>query len=285
MNLTRRSNTKGLVGLLLHAGSLILCGFLIAAQIPGWQFLVIALGILMVFLFTLLHETSHRTPFHSKVLNIVVSWICGFIVLVPPNWFRYFHFQHHRHTQDPKRDPELQSGKPESMLQYCWHVTGLPVWYGQIKTLLINAAGRCSDRYVPASAAQVVRLESIVILSGYAIASVFLIYTGHTHVLVVWFSALLCGQPFLRLYLMAEHSRCPFVDDMFRNTRTVYTNRLVRLVAWNMPYHAEHHAYPNIPYFNLPAFHEIVKNNLKVTSNGYTEFHRETMSAVKTNSQ
>ena len=85
MNLTRRSNTKGLVGLLLHAGSLILCGFLIAAQIPGWQFLVIALGILMVFLFTLLHETSHRTPFHSKVLNIVVSWICGIIVLVPPN--------------------------------------------------------------------------------------------------------------------------------------------------------------------------------------------------------
>ena len=120
---------------------------------------------------------------------------------------------------------------------------------------------------------------------AYTVLVIFCVAASWTHALWVWAAAILCGQPFLRLYLMAEHGRCPFVDDMFKNTRTVFTNPLVRLVAWNMPFHAEHHAYPNIPYFNLPAFHEIVKNNLKVTSNGYTEFHRETMSAVKTNSQ
>ena len=39
---------------------------------------------------------------------------------------------------------------------------------------------------------------------------------------------------------------------MLENSRTTYTNALVRFLAWNMPFHAEHHAWPSIPFHALP---------------------------------
>ena len=83
------------------------------------------------------------------------------------------------------------------------------------------------------------------------------------------------GQPMLRLYLMAEHGRCPPVANMLENTRTTFTNRLVRWIAWNMPYHAEHHAWPTVPFHKLPSLHRLTRPHLKKTSDGYISFHRE----------
>lgn len=280
-DLTRRSNSKGLVALSVHFGLMFCCWGLVLAQVTGWQLIVLPLGVLILFLFTLLHETCHRTPFKSKRLNVVVSWICGILVLLPPNWFRYFHFEHHRYTQDLLRDPELQSSKPETLWQYVWHVTGLPVWFSQLKALIINASGQCSERYIPDSARQTIRTESQIIIVVYVVVISCLVISGQFHALASWLAALLVGQPFLRLYLMAEHGRCPFVDSMFRNTRTTLTNRLVRQLAWNMPFHAEHHAYPNVPFYNLPQFHQLVKHRLMATSAGYREFHREVIQAIK----
>ena len=87
-----------------------------------------------------------------------------------------------------------------------------------------------------------------------------------------WLLPLVLGQPFLRLYLLAEHGRCPMVANMFENTRTTFTNRIVRFLAWNMPYHAEHHAMPMVPFHALPALHAEVQTHLKSVSHGYVEF-------------
>ena len=75
--------------------------------------------------------------------------------------------------------------------------------------------------------------------------------------------------------LMAEHGRCPHVTNMFENTRTTFTNRLVRFLAWNMPFHIEHHTMPTVPFHKLPALNELTREHLKATSNGYSEFHKE----------
>jgi fatty acid desaturase len=60
---------------------------------------------------------------------------------------------------------------------------------------------------------------------------------------------------------------------MLENTRTTFTNAVVRFIAWNMPFHAEHHAYPSVPFHRLPDFHEIVRQHLKTTERGYARFH------------
>ncbi len=274
VQLTRRSNVRAIVPLLLHLGLIFLFWWLILQQVPGWQLMILPLGILKVFLFTLLHETCHRTPFRSRGINIVLSWICAVVVLIPPNWFRYFHFEHHRYTQDPDRDPELQSPKPVTIGQYVWHITGIPVWFSQIKTLIVNASGNCKDTFVPDSATRTVHYESVIILSFYLSIIVAAVFSGLIDIVLLWMVALLAGQPFLRLYLMAEHGRCPFVDNMFANTRTTLTNKLVRTFAWNMPYHAEHHAYPNVPFYNLPQLHRFAEDRLLVVADGYLDFHR-----------
>ena len=94
----------------------------------------------------------------------------------------------------------------------------------------------------------------------------------------VWILPALIGQPALRVYLLAEHGDCPQVASILDNTRTTLTNRLVRLIAWNMPYHVEHHAYPNVPFHALPRLHRRMRDALRVTAPGYAAFTRRYLS-------
>lgn len=98
-----------------------------------------------------------------------------------------------------------------------------------------------------------------------------------------WVVPAIIGQPFLRLYLIAEHTGCELArrapsEDManasasapreqpasllraaHRHSRTsaacIWPHAAVRALFWNMPYHAEHHAFPDVPFHALPAVH------------------------------
>lgn len=279
--LTEKTNGPGALRFMVHVGAIVCIGILIAANVWFWPVLMIVQGILIVFLFTLLHECIHRTAFRSNWMNDGAALLCGFLILLPPGWFRYFHFAHHRHTQDPDHDPELAAAKPESLLDYLVHITGLPTWRSHIATLIRNACGLCSDRFVPASALPDIRREARVMLLAYAAVTMTCFAAGTLLPLYVWVIPAAFGQPFLRLYLLAEHGRCAFVSNMFENTRTTFTNAIVRWLAWNMPYHAEHHAYPSVPFHKLPELHSLVRSHLMVTENGYTRFHRSYLSGLE----
>jgi len=43
----------------------------------------------------------------------------------------------------------------------------------------------------------------------------------------------------------------------------------VRLFAWNMPYHAEHHAYPAVPFHALPRLHQGIREKIANVEPGY----------------
>lgn len=68
---------------------------------------------------------------------------------------------------------------------------------------------------------------------------------------------------------MTEHTGCASTRDCVENTRTTPTLALVRLVAWNMPYHAEHHSYPAVPFHALPGLHEWVRGRIENLEPGY----------------
>ena len=91
----------------------------------------------------------------------------------------------------------------------------------------------------------------------------------------LWIVPVLIGATFLRLYLLAEHGRCPYVANMLENTRTTYTDRVMRWLAWNMPYHIEHHSAPNVPFHMLPELHTHMQNELRSTSESYVAFTKE----------
>ena len=238
-------------------------------------------GILIIFLFTQLHEALHRTAFATGWMNEAVARFCGLLIVLPPDWFRYFHFAHHRHTQDPEKDPELAVPKPETVPQYLFYVSGVPVWAAHISTLVRNALGCNADAFVPEAGRRKVAREARIMLVLYALVAAVSVAAGSVEPLFLWIVPALLGQPFLRLYLLAEHGRCPFVANMFENSRTTFTNRLVRRIAWNMPYHAEHHAIPTVPFHRLPELHALSREYLCQTENGYVRFHRKYVAGLE----
>jgi len=277
LKLTDKSDRAGLINLAGHVAGLAISGTWIVLAWPLWQLAMIIHGLQIVFLFTLLHETVHFTPFRSAWINRVVGWVCGFLILLPPLWFRYFHLAHHRYTHEPGKDPELDGPPVDSMPRYVWTVTGVPVWLFHVRTLFKNAVGAFDYAYLPDSArGRVIREAWLMIaLYGSIIAASFAFQTAA--LLYLWVIPAVIGQPFLRLYLMAEHGRCPHVANMLENTRTTYTTSFVRWLAWNMPYHIEHHAYPSVPFHQLPEFHKVAKVHLQTTENGYGAFHAKTI--------
>ncbi|MDH3913751.1 MAG: fatty acid desaturase, partial [Rhodospirillales bacterium] len=103
--LSARSDAKGLVQFASHLAALPATGAaIVLAKGTPWLALALPLhGIVLVFLFAPLHESIHRTAFRTRRLNDIVAWLCGVLLVLPPAYFRTFHFAHHRHTQDPAR--------------------------------------------------------------------------------------------------------------------------------------------------------------------------------------
>ena len=201
--------------------------------------------------------------------------------MLPPAYFRAFHFAHHRHTQDPARDPELAVPKPGTLAEYLWHVSGLPYWRERLVTTLRHARGRVDEPFIaPRRRPKVVR-EARLLLGLYALAALASIALSSPALLYLWVVPALLGQPFLRLYLLAEHTGCPLVSSMLENSRTTRSLAPIRRLAWNMPYHAEHHAYPALPFHALPAAHRLLRSKIAVQASGYVAVHREIVAGLR----
>lgn len=271
--LIQRSDRRGLGHLAIYLLVLLVSSVWIVWGLPFWGAGLIVQGILIVFLFTLCHECTHQTPFRSVWVNERVGRASGFFLLLPFQWFRYFHLAHHRFTNDPNKDPELATPKPDTWAAYLLHISGLPYWRSMIAVLLRNAFGQPEGEYLPDRALPRIRREARAMLALYLLVLLSLMISPLAFWL--WILPALLGQPVLRLYLLAEHGRCPPVANMLENTRTTYTNRIIRFLAWNMPYHIEHHSFPNVPFHALPELHKHMKDELITTSPGYAAFTRE----------
>ena len=281
--LVERSDRKGLARLALHVVVIAAAGTLCASAVDtSWMLSAAWLhGTVLVFLFAPLHETVHYTAFRSRWINRAVSAVCGWILVLPPRYFRAFHLEHHRYTQDLERDPELAIPPPATWSDYLWRVSGFQYWTSRVRTTLAHAAGRVAEPFlVPAERAGVVR-EARLYLASYALVAAISIVTGSAALLWLWVVPVVLGQPMLRLYLLAEHTGCRMVPDMLANSRTVHTNAIVRFLSWNMPYHAEHHAYAAIPFHALPRAHAALAPHVRTQSPGYASVHRELIRGLR----
>jgi len=282
--LSRRSDARGLVRLAGHLIVLAATGTAVAGTLGTYWLLpaLVVHGVVLIFLFSPLHECVHRTAFASRALNDALAWFCGAVMLLPPAYFRAFHFAHHRHTQDPARDPELALLQPNDLGRYLLRVSGLPYWRERIVTLLRHAfTGRVAQPFVTARLAPAVVREARYLLLSYAGIAAASVALESWAALLYWVLPAVLGQPVLRLYLLAEHTGCPFVPDMLRNSRTTRSNWLARRLAWNMPYHAEHHAYPALPFHALPAAHTLLKDRIEVQTSGYGAAQIEILAYIR----
>jgi fatty acid desaturase len=268
--MTARSDGPGLWHLAGHLGAILGLGALIATGVPGWWLLLPVQGVLIVFLFTLEHEATHRTPFRTVWLNDWAGRLAGVLLVLPFEWFRAFHMAHHRWTNLPGKDPELAGSTPATWAEWVWHVSGLPYWWSELRLMARLIAGRVTEDFVAEGAKGRVVAEARWMMVLYGLAGASLFWTPL--LLWVWVVPVLLGQPALRLYLLAEHGDCPEVVNMFENTRTTFTTKGMRWLAWNMPFHVEHHVWPTVPFHRLPEVHGLMKDELRITAEGYAAF-------------
>ena len=227
-------------------------------------------GYCIAFLFTAVHETAHQTAFKTRAWNYLLGHVAAFAIFLPYEYYRAYHWVHHRHTQDPQKDPELAMPLPHTRLGIAWLWTGMPIWIGRARLLFAHGVrGKVTVPWVPEDKRALIVREARLYLLGYAAVVVASVLAGSLAALWLWVVPLLAGQLFLRPYLLAEHTGCAHSPDMLENTRTTFTNRFVHFFAWNMPFHVEHHAYPAVPFHALPRLHKLLASHITHTADGY----------------
>ena len=167
-----------------------------------------------------------------------------------------------------------------TMGAYLRHASGLVYWRAQIPGLFRHAAGRVEETFIAPKQRRAIAVEARLYLAFYLGLGALSLALETWTAFVYWIVPIVLAQPALRLYLLAEHMGCPLVADMFRNTRTTRTTWALRALAWNMPFHAEHHAYPGIPFPALPAAHRELKDRIAVLAPGYLAVHREIIAGL-----
>ncbi len=279
--LTRRSDQKGLSRIGQHFVALILLCWLMLVT-PGAYALIPGLlySIFFIFSFCPLHESIHGSLFATRWLNKSTSFILGLMIVLPPRYFHAFHMAHHRYTQLPGKDPELVTPKPENVREYMWIVSGIPYLIAETRVLFRGALGRTDD-FVPERQKRGVIAEARLFLVFYLLA--FFVSIAMQSMVLVWFWVvpLIVGQPFLRMFLMAEHTGCDEVEDMLRNTRTTYSNRFMTWFCWNMNHHTAHHAYAGVPFFRLHQVTKKLSPEIAVSHRGYLSVNRQIVSQLR----
>lgn len=275
-SLQTRSDLAGALRLGGHVVCLVAAGWWVATAQGLWIWLAMfVLGLVQVALFAPAHETMHKTAFASPRANAIVGWLTSAPSLLNSHFYTAFHLAHHRHTQIPGLDPELLSPPPATVSQYVWRVLGLPFWRLRLGVVRDCWRGDLSAYpYVtPAAAPRIIlsvrAMSAMMVLGGAASAVLF----GWRTPFVFWILPQLLAQPPLRAYLLAEHTGCTEDRNGLTNTRTTMTNALVRFLMWNMPFHAEHHLYPSIPFHRLPEAHARIKARLGFVQPGYARWN------------
>jgi fatty acid desaturase len=273
-----KSDAQGLWHYSAHSGIIVFFAYAarqtaLVSPVVSW-ICFICQAVAMAFLFTGFHELTHETVFRSRLANILCGNWWGLLIFRPFEHYRCYHYNHHKFTGDPARDPELQNSfidlKLDNFLSYFVYLSGVPFWIDRLTTLgrhTIFGTSWIQDlewTYLTNKSAAIVVREARIYTAIYVALLVVGLWSSELGGLLwqLWLLPTLFAQPFLRFYLLAEHTGCPQGDNMLSNTRTTETYRWYRWIAWFMPYHAEHHAFPFVPFHQLEALHiELVKNH------------------------
>jgi fatty acid desaturase len=237
------------------------------------------------------HECGHGTAFRTRWMNDVVYHIASFqVIRNPVNW-RWSHARHHTDTIIVGRDAEIAWMHPINMFLKALAWVGIYDTWLSLKGLARNAAGVLSPDekdYIPEAEwpkAVFWARAHMAIYAATALATVWMLIAG-----LGWKAAI----PFLliggsRVYgcwhmimmgLLQHGGLAEDVLDHRLNSRTVYINPVSRWIYWNMNYHVEHHMFPMVPYYSLPALHELVKHDLPAPNTSIRDAYRELWTAV-----
>ena len=212
------------------------------------------------------HECGHGTAFKTRWMNTVVYNLASFMIMRDPTVWR---------GATPATTPTPSSSDAIRRSSRCGRrrsATSSATSSGSSTSR--GPSRRCSS--TPPGASPSRKRPSSPRPSGakvYWTARVWLLIYGATVLACIVsrsiLPAMFIGLP--RMYGawhhimtgLTQHSGlAEDVTDHRLNTRTVYMNPVSRFIYLNMNYHVEHHMFPMVPYYSLPALHAEIKDDL-----------------------
>ena len=286
--LLKRRTWPSVLRLALHLGAFLWLGVALTQHATHfWLALPLSIALAWVWsgIFAPFHECTHRTAFRTLRGTQLGAWLTGIPFGMTPLLYRTFHYEHHRHTQDLEKDPELANPAyaqwPDRPQHWLLAASGYGLVLLKVLPLLGFAfkpqsewtrfapwAGRVDD---PARLVFECRLF-IAIWGSFLLVTALLVPGG-----LWWWVAAWLTHSFQALWVMAEHTGLPHTGSILGRTRSVATNPFVRFWLWNMNYHAEHHAWPAVPWHQLPAAHRLAAPHLDSFVPGYAALHRSVL--------
>ncbi|MDN5785674.1 fatty acid desaturase family protein [Pseudorhodobacter sp.] len=274
-----RSNAPAFRHLALWLLVLACTGTLVYLTLGSWWLLpaMFVHGVVLVHHFSLQHECVHYTVFRTRKFNDYAGIVCGWIIGLPHQFFRYEHCDHHTFTQLSGEDPE-QIPLPKTIWGYLWYISAIPYWRTKLGEISRHAMGRLTEaerEFVPKVAETTLIREARVMVAVYAAVFLAMLVFQWWAPLWFWLIPLILGEPVMRFIRMTEHVGRPNVAQMMDNTRTNLVSAPMQFLCWNMNYHAEHHYASSVPFHALPRLHEKLKGHVYVEPGGYLGAHRD----------
>lgn len=230
------------------------------------------LSVLIFRSFSVMHEAVHGLLSKKKAINSALGIMYGGLGLLPYEQWKVSHIKHHHWSGNIEKDPVMgflvaypkMSRGFKKFLEFCWK-TWVPVfglsqhivfWTLSIKEL------RSTNFSVPRILSV---LSSVIVWGSLAILSPpgFLLF-GIIPAIVIY----LMGTEVINLphHLQVENltgEKSYKAWDQHHTARScVYPAWISQLITLNFNLHAEHHMYPDAPWYLLSEIHEEVKKSL-----------------------
>jgi len=284
-SLRKRKNLPAFSRLFVHVAAITSSGLLLwELHQTLWALPLMAIfGCLIALLFAPLHECAHGTAFRTRWLNDLVGRITGFLVQRPFLYFRYRHTSHHTYTQHPQLDPDLVP-LPKSRVHYVLDMSARGFWKMCVAYHWRGATGRFDSGdlfFMPLGELSRITREFRICVMGYALLIAATLQLDPLAPLVLIVGPRIFGEVLLRFLRMSEHTATDNSPNLLRNTRTTLVNPLLHFFYWEMPYHAEHHIAPSVPFHALFKLHGVVRSKIHFVSNrGIVGAHADILQAV-----
>jgi len=255
---------------------LIAASMALVAYAPNLLTIILALAIIgarQLGLAVVMHESAHRTLFNNRRLNdFVGNWLAGYPIYLSADMYRAHHLEHHAKTwTDGDPDLGLATSFPVSkasmtrkVLRDLLGITGLKQLLGTSYLVIKVVRGEQVDTGtlpLRLERAPAIRMVVGTLVTNLALFGVLWLL-GQPMLYLLWLGAWLTKNKLVaRIRSIAEHAVVPDPTDPIGQTRTVRAGWLARLfIAPNrVQYHLEHHLLMTVPHYNLPRFHEMLR--------------------------
>lgn len=239
----------------LGTATLAVWGGSLWVSVPCWILIGLCLHGLGVFM----HEGAHHNLFRRPLVDRYIGFLCGLPVLISCSNYRATHVLHHRYENTPADPDNMAARFPSGLLRrlvyYSWYLVGMPVY----AVVLVSTGPLRAEGWREKTACAA---ESLLLAGVYAglIGGAFHIGFGSL-LWTAWGGGLIVASLIANVRGLAEHTLLPQGDppNPLWTTRSTPSSAVVSFFFNNQNYHLEHHLFPRVPWYNLPAVHRLLK--------------------------